>query len=133
MRTRNSMINRQNCPIILKDITSLDLSLAPWREDKEKIALVPTMGSLHEGHLSLIRLAKEHAHHVVVSIFVNPRQFGPSEDFATYPRDEQADIEKVAQAGGDVAYIPEVEVMYTPCYQTNISLPPLSKCLDCLS
>ncbi|MCH7690819.1 MAG: pantoate--beta-alanine ligase, partial [candidate division Zixibacteria bacterium] len=71
------------------------------------IALVPTMGNLHEGHLSLIRRARKTADVVIVTIFVNPKQFGPKEDYKKYPRDEKNDIAKIKKAGGDIVFIPK--------------------------
>lgn len=82
------------------------------REQGKRIAFVPTMGALHAGHLSLVRLAKEKADAVVVSIYVNPTQFGADEDLANYPRDLEADAELCAEAGADVIFAPTDEVMY---------------------
>lgn len=87
------------------------------------VGFVPTMGALHEGHLSLIGAAREAgATFVVVSVFVNPRQFGPSEDFARYPRDEARDGELLAEAGADLLFLPSVETMYPANAATTISL-----------
>ena len=77
-----------------------------------KLALVPTMGNLHDGHIALIKLAKQHASLVVASIFVNPSQFGPNEDFAAYPRTLAADYDALAQAGCDAVFVPAVALMY---------------------
>ena len=86
--------------------------VASLRRGGNTIAFVPTMGALHEGHLSLIRLARKHADAVVVSVYVNPEQFGPDEDFDTYPRRLQEDKEKCEQAGVDALFAPADEVMY---------------------
>ncbi|MDF5758927.1 pantoate--beta-alanine ligase [Spongiactinospora sp. TRM90649] len=86
-----------------------------------RLALVPTMGALHEGHRSLIRLAREHADHVVVSIFVNPLQFAPNEDFSRYPRTFDADLDACAAEGVSVVFAPAAEDMYLPDRQVTIS------------
>jgi pantoate--beta-alanine ligase len=105
--------------------------MTAWSESRRaagrRIALVPTMGFLHEGHLSLIRWAGEQADDVVVSIFVNPTQFGPSEDFEAYPRDMERDLALCAGAGADVVFAPGVEDMYPAGFQTVISVTELSR------
>ncbi len=99
------------------------------REGKS-IALVPTMGYLHEGHLSLIRRAKKVADVVITSIFVNPTQFGPHEDFARYPRDEKADIKKVKASGSDIVFIPKADDIYPPDFQTYVTVEKLASRLE---
>ncbi|WP_327048510.1 pantoate--beta-alanine ligase [Microbispora sp. NBC_01189] len=86
-----------------------------------RIALVPTMGALHEGHRSLVRLAREHADHVVVSVFVNPLQFGPHEDFSRYPRTFDADLRVCEEEGVAVVFAPSAEDMYRPDRQVEVS------------
>jgi len=86
----------------------------------KKIAVVPTMGALHDGHLSLIRLAIENADVVVCTIFVNPTQFGPNEDFSTYPRAFETDVRKAAEAGAQVVFAPSVDEMYAGDHQTFV-------------
>ena len=91
------------------------------------MALVPTMGALHAGHLSLIGIAKSRGKRVVASIFVNPAQFGPKEDFKRYPRDEAGDVKKLADAGVDLVFIPSTDEMYPPGFATRVSLPSLTE------
>jgi pantoate--beta-alanine ligase len=85
------------------------------------------MGALHAGHLSLIGIAKNHAMRIVASIFVNPAQFGPKEDFKRYPRDEAGDLAKLAQAGVDLVYIPHTAEMYPQGFATKVTLPSLTE------
>jgi pantoate--beta-alanine ligase len=96
---------------------------------RPQLALVPTMGALHEGHLTLVREAKRLAAHVVVSIFVNPRQFGPNEDLATYPRQLEADAALLAAEGVDVLWAPTVEAIYPPGYATSVQVGGLDAVL----
>jgi pantoate--beta-alanine ligase len=93
-------------------VEELRAALHAWRLRDERIAFVPTMGNLHEGHLSLVALARQHAQRVVVSSFVNPTQFGPNEDFARYPRTPEKDREGLIAAGCDLLFFPQVDEMY---------------------
>ena len=112
-----------------RKVRSLRVRVAEWRDKGETVALVPTMGGLHDGHLSLVRLAKKKADRAVVSIFVNPKQFGPSEDFASYPRDEAGDAKKLAPFGTDLIFAPTVEEMYPEGFGTRIDLGGLTEVL----
>lgn len=109
-----------------RTVEALRANVASWRAEGERIALVPTMGALHAGHLSLIGMAKRHAGRVVVSIFVNPAQFGPNEDFAAYPRNEADDIAKLAEAGAALAFVPSVAEMYPPGFSTRVTVSDLT-------
>ncbi len=103
------------------------------RSKGQIIGLVTTMGALHEGHLSLIRLAAERADTVVVSLFVNPAQFGPSEDFAKYPRELEQDLAKCAAAGADVVFTPSVDEIYPKGYSSYVTEDFISKPLEGVS
>jgi pantoate--beta-alanine ligase len=111
----------------VRTVKDLRAEVAKWRKAGETIAVVPTMGALHAGHLSLIAVAKAHAKRIVASIFVNPTQFGPKEDFKRYPRDEAGDLAKLAQAGVDLVFIPDAAEMYPQGFATKVSLPSLTE------
>ena len=111
----------------VRTVKELRAEVAKWRKAGETVALVPTMGALHAGHLSLIGIAKNHATRIVASIFVNPAQFGPKEDFKRYPRDEAGDLAKLAQAGVDLVYIPHTAEMYPRGFATKVTLPSLTE------
>jgi pantoate--beta-alanine ligase len=97
-------------------------ALTRWRAAGERIGFVPTMGALHDGHLALIALAREHASRVVVSIFVNPTQFDRRDDFARYPRTPEADAARLEAAGCDLLFLPEVETIYPPGASTRVTI-----------
>src|SRR5512144_850953 len=97
------------------------------RRSGERIAFVPTMGYLHAGHVALLNEARRRGDRLVLSIFVNPTQFGPNEDLSRYPRDLPGDLEKAAGAGTDVVYLPEVAAMYPAGYQTNVEVTELEQ------
>src|SRR5438105_13202900 len=93
---------------VVRTIPSLRRALLPWRKRGDRVALVPTMGALHAGHLALVRAGRRRARRLVVSIFVNPAQFAPHEDFGSYPRTFDTDVAALAAAGGDLVWTPTV-------------------------
>ncbi len=101
--------------------------VSDWRTEGLGVALVPTMGALHAGHLSLVREALKHTDRVVVSIFVNPTQFGPGEDFESYPRREAEDRERLRAAGAHLAYTPSAGEMYPPAFSTEVHVHDVSE------
>lgn len=111
----------------VKTIRALRAAIKQWRRDDQSIAFVPTMGNLHAGHLKLIETARQQADKVVVSIFVNPTQFGPNEDFASYPRTEQQDQDKLIACGADLLFLPTVQEIYPQPVQTRVSVENLSR------
>jgi pantoate--beta-alanine ligase len=106
--------------------------VAAWRKDGKRVAFVPTMGNLHPGHISLIELARKKGDRFVASIFVNPMQFGPNEDFAHYPRTPRNDETMLAEAGCDLMFMPDVAEIYPRGYEhdTRVAVPELSAVLD---
>lgn len=115
---------------VVRTVPSLRNEVADWRSAGLKVGLVPTMGALHEGHLSLVRTAKEKCDRVVTTLFVNPRQFAPHEDFERYPRDEAGDAAMLAGAGCDLLYAPERAVMYPEGFSTNVIVSDVSTPLE---
>ena len=114
-------------PATVRTVADLRRQVAAWRKAGETIGLAPTMGALHDGHLSLVTLAKNKADRVVASIFVNPIQFGPREDFARYPRDEQGDLAKLAKAGIDLVFAPDTAEMYPQGFSTQVKVSDLTE------
>jgi pantoate--beta-alanine ligase len=114
----------------VRTIAELRRLLADARASRPIVGLVPTMGALHEGHLSLIRAAREECDVVVMSLFVNPAQFGAGEDLAAYPRDERADSEIARSAGVDLLFAPPVEEIYPPGFATGVVVHGLSDRLE---
>ena len=119
--------------ITARETQGLRQQVRTWRAQGLRVGLVPTMGALHDGHLSLVQLAKSKADRVVVSIFVNPTQFAPHEDFDAYPRDEASDISLLATAGCDLVFSPSVEEMYRPGAATRVEVSGVSEPLDGLA
>lgn len=112
---------------IIRDINALRNAVSALRASGGRIALVPTMGALHAGHMALVDAAKARAEHVIASIFVNPKQFGANEDLASYPRQEEADAALLRLAGTAILWAPSVDVMYPQGFATNISVSGVSE------
>lgn len=115
---------------IVRTVADLRAQVATWRREGLRVGFVPTMGALHEGHLSLVRLAGTRADRVVASVFVNPTQFGPNEDFDAYPRDEARDADLLAGAGCHLLFAPSVAEMYPPGASTTVTVAGVSEPLD---
>ena len=110
----------------VRTVADLRVAVQAWRAAGERVALVPTMGFLHAGHLSLVQLGHARADRVVASLFVNPTQFAPSEDFEAYPRDEVRDAALLAGAGCDLLYAPAPAEVYPPGFSTTVSVAEVS-------
>ena len=109
-------------PPVVRTLPALDRALDKLRNRKAQVAIVPTMGALHDGHLTLVRTAQRRGLKVVVSIFVNPAQFAPHEDFASYPRTMDADLDKLATLGADLVWAPTVDVMYPKGFASRVAV-----------
>ncbi len=118
---------------IIETVEGMQAKAEGLRLSGKTLALVPTMGFLHEGHLELMRVGKKHADVVIISIFINPTQFGPNEDFAQYPRDTEGDLAKAEGVGVDIVYFPDVAEMYPEGYQTTVSVSKVTQHLCGLS
>jgi pantoate--beta-alanine ligase len=114
----------------VRTVGALREALAPERRAGRSVGLVPTMGSLHDGHLALLRRAREQCDVVVMSLFVNPSQFGPSEDLSAYPRDERRDGELAEAEGVDLLFAPSAEEVYPPGFDTSVVVGGLTDVLD---
>ncbi|MDX2234449.1 MAG: pantoate--beta-alanine ligase [Hyphomonadaceae bacterium] len=115
---------------IVRTVPDLRAAVAAWRAQGLTVGLVPTMGALHEGHLSLVRLVKARADRCVASLFVNPKQFAAHEDLDRYPRDEAGDAAKLAGAGCDLLWAPAAAVMYPPGFATAVTVSGVSEGLE---
>ena len=117
---------------VIDRLEALRERVATWKRDGLRVGFVPTMGNLHAGHHSLVHLAREHVDRVVASVFVNPTQFGPNEDFARYPRTPQADVDGLAAAGCAVAWMPTVETMYPHGVEASVrvAVPGVTEVLE---
>lgn len=107
---------------IVRDVRALRAAVDGWHREAQVVALVPTMGALHAGHVSLVQAARASADRVVATVFVNPKQFAPGEDFAAYPRDLAADHARVAAAGADLVYAPDLPAMYPAGFSTAVTV-----------
>ena len=114
----------------VRDLESLRAAVGAFRQAGQSVALVPTMGALHAGHIALVEEARRRADRVVASIFVNPTQFGPGEDLAAYPRKETADAAMLEAAGCALLWLPPVEAMYPPGFATTVSVSGVTEGLD---
>ncbi|CDX11258.1 pantothenate synthetase [Mesorhizobium sp. ORS 3324] len=109
-------------PIVVDSVAALRAQIREWRQAGQRIAMVPTMGALHDGHISLVRVALERAERCVVSIFVNPTQFAPTEDLDKYPRQLARDLDRLREAGAHLAFTPPVAEMYPAGFATKVSV-----------
>ena len=116
--------------VTVRDVESLRRRIQGWRREGRTVALLPTMGALHKGHITLMERAKKMADAVIATIFVNPKQFGPGEDLAAYPRRETEDFEMLNAAGVHLLFAPDVAVMYPANFSTNIHVSGVSDFLD---
>jgi len=114
---------------VIASKTELQQQIAEWRRHDEHVAIVPTMGNLHTGHVSLVELARQHAERVVVTVFVNPTQFGPGEDFESYPRSVERDKRRLQRVDTDVVFVPDVETLYPFGLDnaTSVTVPGLTE------
>ena len=115
---------------VARTVAALREAVAAWRGRQERVGLVPTMGALHRGHLALVEAAHRQCQRVVASLFVNPKQFGPREDFTAYPRDEAADLAKFRQGGVDLVFAPTVAEMYPGGFATTVQVGGIGDALE---
>jgi len=115
---------------VARTVDALREAIASWRGRRQLVGLVPTMGAIHDGHLALVHAARGQCGRVVASLFVNPKQFGPSEDLAAYPRSEAADLAAFHKAGVDLVFVPDVAEMYPPGFATSVKVGGVGEGLD---
>src|SRR5262245_46899950 len=118
---------------IVRTVADLRAAVAQYRRNGASIGLVPTMGALHDGHLTLARSAKLDNARVIATIFVNPKQFSPTEDLARYPRDEAADVALLREVGIDLLFAPDVGEIYPEGFSTSVSVSGLTQCMEGVS
>lgn len=118
---------------VIRFASELRKLVQQWRRKGHRVALVPTMGGLHEGHLSLVRIARKNANRVVVSTFVNPTQFAPHEDYDTYPANEERDWHKLVSAQADAMYAPDVREIYADDFSTRVEVAGITQTLEGVS
>jgi pantoate--beta-alanine ligase len=111
----------------VRTVADLRKHIALWRKGEVRVGLVPTMGALHQGHMALVEAARAECDRIVASIFVNPKQFAPTEDLGSYPRREAADLEMLASAGVDLVFIPAVDEIYPPGFATLVRVDGLTE------
>jgi pantoate--beta-alanine ligase len=114
---------------VIKTVREMQARSEAFRMGAQILSLVPTMGFLHEGHLELMRVAKKNSDKLIISIFVNPTQFGPAEDYDQYPRDETGDLKKARDVGVDVVFLPSANEMYPEGHQTTVKVHKVTKYL----
>ena len=117
-------------PTVLESVAGLRGAVAAWRAEGLTVALVPTMGALHEGHMALVRAARAHGGRTVVSLFVNPTQFAPGEDFDLYPRNPADDLAKLAEEGVEAAFMPPTDAIYPPGFATTVHVDGVTAGLE---
>jgi pantoate--beta-alanine ligase len=118
---------------IVRTVADLRAQVAQYRRNNASVGLVPTMGALHDGHLTLVRSAKLDNGRVIATIFVNPKQFGPTEDLSRYPRDEAADVAMLKEVGTDLLFAPDLGEMYPDGFSTSVSVGGISQYLEGVS
>lgn len=120
----------QNAPRIVRDLNELRVITRAWKRAGETIGVVPTMGALHDGHLSLAQAARKNCDRVIVTIFVNPKQFNNPEDLANYPRTEVDDARKLTPVGVDLIWVPDGDQMYPSSFATNVSVTGITDVME---